>query len=304
MRQTLVFLSLASVLLSACASAVQAVPPPVVETGVDPDFWALVPAGEFLMGRHDNETMVTYDYEVMVTDVTNAQFASYLNEALAASAVKIIEDNEGRTQVVGYYPGDVFHAHEHEEQINAGDWPHLYLDEPALRLNYEAQQFTVQPGYENHPIVMVTWFGAKAYCDFSGWRLPTEVEWEKASRGGDGRPFPWGEAIARNNANYYSSHDVFEKIIGGLGDTTPVGYYNGTTYDGYPTLDSPSPYGLYDMAGNVWQWIADVQEGTHYRSLRGGSKADYEYNLRVWTRNSAGPTYASPNVGFRCARDQ
>ena len=150
-------------------------------------------------------------------------------------------------------------------------------------------------------MVLVTWFGAKAYCEFYGWRLPTENEWEKAGRGSDGRPFPWGDEIALNNANYYSSHDLFEKLSGSY-STTPVGYYNGRTYDGYETLDSPSPCGAYDMAGNVWQWTADVYESTHYRYLRGGSKADYAYNLRVWMRNSAGPDYASPNVGFRCVR--
>jgi len=152
-------------------------------------------------------------------------------------------------------------------------------------------------------MVIVTWFGAKAYCEFYGWRLPTEIEWEKAARGIDGRPFPWGDEIERNNANYYSSHDLFEKIVGGLGDTTPVGFYNGRTYDGYETLDSASPYGLYDMAGNVWQWTGDVYEDQHYRYLRGGSRENYAYDLRVWTRNSAGPTYYSPNVGFRCVRD-
>ena len=152
-------------------------------------------------------------------------------------------------------------------------------------------------------MTMVTWFGAKAYCDFFDYRLPTEEEWEKSARGEDARPYTWGDGIETTNANYYSSHDIFEKIIGGLGDTTPVGFYNGQTYDGYTTLDSPSPYGLYDMAGNVWQWAGNVYEDQHYRYMRGGSKDNYAYNLRVWTRNSAGPDYFSPAVGFRCLRD-
>jgi formylglycine-generating enzyme required for sulfatase activity len=58
------------------------------------------------------------------------------------------------------------------------------------------------------------------------------------------------------------------------------------------------------MAGNVWQWTGDVYEDQHYRYMRGGSKDTYGYNLRVWTRNSAGPEYYSPAIGFRCARDQ
>jgi len=305
MKRAMVFLLLISLLLTACSSAaVNAAPSAYIDTGVDPQSWTQIPAGEFLLGAHDEEGMIDYDYEMMVTDVTNTQFADYLNQALAQGEIRILDGPQGR-QIVGYYPGDEFHGVKHELEIQAGDWLHVPLDDPGLRIVYDPKAtspFSALPGYENHPMVLVTWFGAKAYCEFNGWRLPTGLEWEKAARGDDGRPYPWGQEIARPNANYYSSHDVFEKIFGALGDTTPVGFYNGYEYDGYDTLDSPSPYGLYDMAGNVWQWVADIQEGTHYRLLRGGSKADYAYNLRIWTTNSAGPDYASPSVGFRCAR--
>ena len=291
--------ALLALLLTSCAPTdASLTPPPRIDPGIDPETWALVPAGEFLMGLHEHETNLDYNYEIMVTDVTNAQYAEYLNQAIADSSIKIDSD-----QVVGFYPGDEFHAHEHELEIQAGDWLHIPLDDPGVRLDYDGDSFSPQDGYENHPMTMVTWFGAKAYCDYYGWRLPTEAEWEKAARGEDARPFPWGSKIETANANYYSSHDVFEKIIGGLGDTTPVGFYNGKSYEGYATLDSPSPYGLYDMAGNVWQWSGDVYENQHYRYLRGGSKDNYAYNLRVWTRNSAGPDYFSPAVGFRCLRE-
>jgi len=92
-------------------------------------------------------------------------------------------------------------------------------------------------------------------------------------------------------------------MYGKLGNTTPVGFYNGQSYDGYQTLDSPSPYGLYDMGGNVWQWMGDDYHDQHYRMMRGGSFYSYEVDLRVWKNNSAGPQYYSPSVGFRCARD-
>jgi formylglycine-generating enzyme required for sulfatase activity len=285
-------------LLCGCAAPVTMAALSKVDTGVDPATWAKVPAGEFVLGQHEEKGAVDRAYEIMVTDVTNAQYARYLNEALArGGSVKVQGD-----QVVGYYPGDVFRGHKHEKEIKAGDWLHVPLKDPSLRLTFDGEAFGVKPGYENHPMTMVTWFGAKAYCEFYDGRLPTESEWEKAARGTDNRPFPWGEEIKLNNANFYASRDPFEGLAGKQGDTTPVGFYNGKSYNGYQTADSASPHGLYDMAGNVWQWTADIQEGIHDRWLRGGSKDNYGYNLRIWTHNSARPDYASPGVGFRCAR--
>ncbi len=299
MKHRIIVLLLIAIITAGCSSAaVTDTAPPLVETGIDPDTWALVPAGEFLMGLHAHETLVDYDYKVMVTDVTNVQYANYLNQALAEGTIKITD-----TEITGFYPGDIFHGYNHEEEISSGEYQHVPLTDDGLRIAYDGDTFRAKAGYENHPMVMVTWFGAKAYCDFYDWRLPTEIEWEKAARGTDGRPFPWGSELERNNANFYSSHDLFEKIMDGLNDTTPVGFFNGNTYEDYQTLDSPSPYGIYDMAGNVWQWTGDVYENQHYRYMRGGSKADYGYNLRVWTRNNAGPEYFGPSVGFRCAKD-
>jgi formylglycine-generating enzyme required for sulfatase activity len=84
--------------------------------------------------------------------------------------------------------------------------------------------------------------------------------------------------------------------------TSPVGFFNGQTYGVYTTLDSASPYGLYDMAGNVWQWVGDVLPGFSDRLMHGGSKATYDMDLRIWVRNSAPPMYYAPDIGFRCAR--
>lgn len=286
-------------LLAACTTQADTTQSPVIlETGVDPNAWERIPAGEFLMGQHNHDVSIDYDYEMMVTDVTNAQYAEYLNAALVDGSIQVVAD-----EIVGFYQGDEFHGHDHEEPIEAGDWLHIPLSEEGLRVVSDGTTFSAVAGYENHPMTYVTWFGAREYCEFYSWRLPSETEWEKAARGTDARAYPWGNTIARNNANYYSSHDLFERIVGGLGDTTPVGFYNGETYDGYQTLDSVSPYGLYDMAGNVWQWTGDVYEGQHYRYMRGGSRADYEYTLRVWMRNNAGPSYYSPSVGFRCLRE-
>ena len=283
--------------LAACAAPVTQPALPHVETGVDAEAWVQIPAGEFVLGQHEKKGVIEQAYEMMVTPVTNAQYARYLNAALAQGTAKV----QGG-QIVGYYGGDLFRGQKHEREIKAGDWRHIPLTDASLRLAFDGQTFRAKPGYENHPMTLVTWFGAQAYCALYGWRLPSELEWEKAARGTDNRPFPWGHEIRPENANFYASGDPFERLAGKQGDTTPVGFYNGRTYDGYRTADSPSPYGLSDMAGNVWQWTADLQEGIHDRWLRGGSKDNYGYNLRIWERNSAPPDYASPSVGFRCAR--
>lgn len=295
MKTRFLSLLLVCLLVSACSSHEQAAtPPPVVETGVDPQAWALIPAGPFLMGRHADEMVVDYDYRIMVTDVTTGQYANYLNEALGSGMIEI----EG-SEVRGYYPGDEFHGHEHEERIEAGQWLHLPLEAEGQHIQFDGELFSVEPGFETHPMTVVTWFGAQAYCQYYGSSLPTEVEWEKAARGEDGRAYPWGNEIDVQYANFYHSRDPYE--VGYR--TTPVGFYNGSQHLGFETANAASPYGLFDMAGNVWQWVGNVYEGMHYRILRGGSQASYSYDLRVWTRNNAHPAYYSISVGFRCADD-
>ncbi|MFZ5919898.1 MAG: formylglycine-generating enzyme family protein [Chloroflexota bacterium] len=289
-------LAMTLVILASCVPVDLNAPMPTFDTGIDPDTWAQVPAGEFFYGQHE-DLETTDAYEIMVTDVTVSQYAAFLNAAQADGSVKIVDG-----KVVGYYPGDVFRGVKHEEEIKAGDWLYIPLDDPAQRIKFNGTRFTVQEGYENHPMTMVSWFGAWGYCGYYGWRLPTEMEWEKAARGSDARPLPWGDEIVRENANFYASRDPFEDM-GSFGSrTSPVGFYNGKTYDGFQTVNSASPFGLYDMAGNVWQWTGDVYEGMHYRFLRGGSKDTYDMDLRVWVRNNATPTYVSPGAGFRCVR--
>ncbi len=297
MKKLIIFLAI-GLLLSACQPVDFHETPPVFDTGIDPKSWALVPAGEFLQGQFNKEMTIEYDFEMMVTPVTVAQYADYLNEALAAGTIKIVDD-----QVVGYYEGEPFQGWRHEEKFPAGDYLHIPLTDEFLRLSYDGSKFTAKDRWDNHPMTVVSWFGANAYCEYYDWRLPTELEWEKAARGTDGRVFPWGHEVAHNNANFYFSRDPFENMKTFGSRTTPVGFYNGKMYDSFQTLDSASPYGIYDMAGNVWQWTGDDYDSQHYRYMRGGSKDVYELNLRTWARNNATPTLTSPGTGFRCVQD-
>lgn len=296
---SLLLIVLTAIVISGCSTpSFEAGPPLIADPGIDPDQWAVIPAGEFLQGQFEYEVMLDHDYQMMVTPVTNQQFVAYLNQALADGTLTLVEDH-----LMGFYPGDEFHGYRHEVEITAGDWLHVDLNAEGLRYAFDGSSFTVLPGYENHPVVSVTWFGAQGYCQYYGWRLPTDLEWEKAARGTDGRPYPWGDEIGFEHANFYSSRDPYEAYLGKAGDTTPVGFYNGETYDGFETADAASPYGLYDMAGNVEEWIGNVYEKQHYRYMRGGSKANYSYELRVWVSNNAEPDYFGPSTGFRCARD-
>ena len=301
-RMALLTYTLTALLLTACAAVNLNAPMPIYETGVDPQAWAKIPAGEFLSGQEAKATLIDYDYEMMVTDVTVSQYTDYLTAALASGAVKVSEA-DGKRALVGFYPGDTFHSVKHEERIDPKDWIFIPLDDPASRFTFDGAKFVSQPAYQNHPMTNVTWFGAWAYCGAQNGRLPTELEWEKAARGSaDARPFPWGEQISNNQTNFYASRDPFEDMSSFGSRTAPVGFYNGQAHNGYQTLNNASPYGLYDMAGNVWQWTGDVYEGMHYRFMRGGSKDVYDMDLRIWVRNNATPTYFSPGVGFRCAR--
>ncbi len=154
------------------------------------------------------------------------------------------------------------------------------------------------PQFARHPVTNVDWSQAQAYAEWVGGRLPTEAEWEKACRGTDGRIYPWGsEPPDPKRLNYWES---------GLGTWTDVG-----SYPSYP----PGERGLYDMAGNVWEWTADWYEGEYYansppenptgpasgdtRTLRGGSWYHYESNVRCANRDYYFPRYEGVDLGFR-----
>lgn len=320
-----------------------------------------IPAGEFEMGDHQGfvdpqhpsdeiplHTVHIDAFYMSATETTNAQFAEYLNAALKQGLIDIKSG-----VVYGKNGSEIFFTTRQADEYSQIEW--------------DGRVFAVLNNRGGHPVTSVRWFGAAAYtnwlsqqnglepcydlatgkCDFSkkSFRLPTEAEWEYAARGGLKAPyaiFPWGSDNDKSKANWPDSGDPYES--GPLPWTTPVGFYNGELrqkanfnwpgkQESYQTHNSVNGYGLYDVAGNVWEYVYDwygrdyyqisprdnprgpdsgspMPDGKFYRGMRGGNWYNGEDgHARVANRNPSyfrgpqDPNHPYYHVGFRVALD-
>lgn len=207
-----------------------------------------LPSGLFLYGYGNNKkTLELPPYWIGRFPVTNAQYKRFL-EANPQHRVPFID----------------------------ADWAKPY--------NWDQKSRAYPAGKADHPVVLVSWNNAKAFCDWAGLRLPSEQEWEKAARGTDGRVYPWGDEWVDGRCNTREA---------GTGGTTPVGRYS-------PQSDSPC--GCADMAGNVWEWTASWYDKEQTRRvLRGGSWNKYQGYARPSFRSEYTPNLAGSDMGFRVA---
>jgi formylglycine-generating enzyme required for sulfatase activity len=178
----------------------------------------------------------------------------------------------------------------------------------------EITDYYINPKFDNYPVINIDWDMADKYCTWRDADLPTEAQWEKAARGTDGRSYPWGNEFAGNEVNFCdvncSTYWGNKNYNDEYGNTAPVDSF----------LQGVSPYGIYNMAGNAWEWVADWYSEKYYqnspsanptgpttgdyRVLRGGSWFSTESQVRSSYRYGGSPTNGYIiAIGFRCAVD-
>ena len=290
------------------------------QSGAGPgDAMVELPGGTFLMGSEDADArpedgegpvrQVTVDaFCIDATTVTNRQFAEFAD----ATGYRTEAEAFGWSYVFrGLLPKSKQRKLARTADIEAVPW--WTAVDGAFWSRPEGPGSDLK-GRLHHPVVHVSWNDAKAYCRWAGKRLPTEAEWEYASRGGlCGKRLPWGDALtpgSRHRCNIWQGAfpDINTQDDGYLG-TAPAKSFR------------PNGYGLYNMAGNVWEWCADwFSAGWHlshgrdnptgppkgdHKILKGGSYLchdSYCNRYRVAARYANTPDSATGNAGFRCVR--
>ena len=263
----------------------------------------LIPAGEFLMGspegegafdEHPQHKVYLDDFYIDKYEVTNVQFKKFIEATGYVTDVERKGFGEVWNPSVGFYSLWFF------KDVN---WrrPNAWRDDSPYPKVWENYNIMDRMDY---PVTQVSWNDAQMYATWSGKRLPTEAEWEKASRGTDGRKWPWG--------------NVFDLNIEGATLHANVAGESLMLVGSFPT--GVSPYGVHDMVGNVQEWVADWYAGDYYarsprnnpkgpdngiaRVLKGGSwRHQKSHHVLNAHREYRVPDYSSNFVGFRCAWD-
>ena len=252
------------------------------------------------------------------TEVTNAEFAKFVNKTgyvTIAERIPVWEEMRKQLPAKAAKPHDsllvpaslVFYSAPRPASLhNASKW---WRWTPGANWRHPQGPHSSIKGKEYHPVVHVSWEDANAYAQWAGKRLPTEAEWEYAARGGQpGKPYSWGDEALENGkpkANTWQGKfpEYNSKWDGHIG-AAPVGSYEANDYD------------LFDMAGNVWEWCADLYQADDHadsatgyvqRVLRGGSflcNDSYCAGYRVSARMKCAPDTGLEHTGFRCVADR
>ncbi|MGW5641628.1 formylglycine-generating enzyme family protein [Saccharopolyspora sp. NPDC003752] len=285
-------------------SAVGDEPEPVVHlrSGSDVDGLIALPGGVFLMGTDDEEGF-TADREGPVREVTVAPFAIDPHCVSNARFARFVEETGYRTEAEAFGWTYVFakfltgDARKRSLRPPQAPW---WCAVPGACWREPEGPGSGLDGRWDHPVVHVSWNDAVAYCSWAGRRLPTEVEWEYAARGGLRQArYPWGDELVpggEHRCNIWQGRFPVR-------NTGEDGYVGTAPVDAFP----PNGFGLHNTSGNVWEWCADLFDpALPGRSMRGGSYLchdSYCNRYRVAARTSNTPDSASGNLGFRVAAD-
>ena len=233
--------------------------------------WSTVPGGEYHFGEPGSlRDDLTEDFQMMTFEVTNAQFVTFLNEAIRLGTITV-----PGSLPIGEYEGD---AHWPAAQRMAAD-----VNDPDSRMSWNGVQFVADSGHENKPVSEVPWFGAYFFARHYGLVLPTEHEWEKAARGMNDHPYPWGAGPL--SCDLANTAGCGARLID-VGTTTGA-----------------SPFGVRDMIGNVWEWVDDFMGPDNPRRvLKGGSCNSTTHTTLVYSRNHDDAWHTSYFYGFRCIK--
>jgi iron(II)-dependent oxidoreductase len=255
------------------------------------------PAGHALADRlaMPEHKVAVKPFRIDRTEVTNAQFAEFLN----ALPVKPAGTALGGKVSAANIPRE-YHAVLLEFSSRPSPYTMIDLDDTEALIGVREGRFAPNPGVENHPVTETTWAGALAYCRWRAARLPTEVEWEAAARGLQGRTFPWGEAMPTTELAVINRQS---------GDIIPVG----------SQPKGATPEGLLDMAGSLLEWTSSLLRPYPYRAddgreslsapgeraVRGGNYVfdDAPGRLTGWNRTVSwrNPATGHRQIGVRCA---
>jgi hypothetical protein len=221
--------------------------------------------------------------EMSKYETTNAQYCQFLNAAKASGDITV----SGSTVygANGSNSGADFVGQVYYNLGGSGSNNNGATHGGAARIHWTGSSFTVDSGFENHPVTYVSWYGSTAFASYYGWRLPTEWEWQAVADYDGSYVYGCGPTITNSMANYY-------------GSTHP----NGTTAVG--AYGSMHGYGMADMAGNVWEWTSSLYDpADSYRVVRGGCWRYYDYDCSVSYRDDTGPDGMDHyGIGFRVCR--
>jgi len=212
-------------------------------------------------------------------ETTNAQFAQYLNAAKASGDIVI--DGNSVKGAIGSNSGTDFAGQNYYNLAGSGYSYNGATNGGAARINWTGSTFTVDAGFENHPVTYVSWYGATAFASYYGWRLPTEWEWQAVADYNGTYTYGCGTTINNSIANYSNSVHPH--------GTTRVGQFG--TYG----------YGMADMAGNAWEWTNSIFSGSD-RVIRGGSWFNDGSYCAVSDRYYFSPFGMHGGIGFRVCR--